>query len=105
MQPLKDLQKDAPAMYHRRGDQIKYLRTVSPLLGVVGGNKNHDTFTARMGDCVEFLKGLQTKTERRKYIRLQNIRQKICDLVLHKVHGSHVVDNAYFGLNFGTNFN
>jgi hypothetical protein len=181
MQPLKDLQRDAPAMYHRRGDQIKYLRTVSPLLGVVGDNKNHDTLTARMGDygsttprlcrrcltefarggdsvhncfpvcaraveylsmaalsCtygvrrvpntvdedtttylrfasipisdqfehwVEFLNGLGTKTERRKYIRSRNIRQKICDIILHKVFGSHVVDNAYFGLDFGTNRN
>ena len=181
MQPLKDLQRDAPAMFHRRGDEIKCLRTVSPLLGVVGDNKNHDTLTARMGDyghttprlcrrcltefarggdsvhncfpvcakaveylsmaalgCVygvrrvpntsvedtdgylrfastpisdrfehwvEFLKGLRTKTERKKYIRLRNIQQKICDLVLHKVYGSHIADNAYFGLDFGTNVN
>ena len=56
-------------------------------------------------DWVQFLKGLQTKTERRKYIRMRNIRQEICNLVLHMVYGSHVVDNAYFGLDFGTNVN
>ena len=182
MQPLKDLQRNPPAMYHRRGDQIKYMYTSSPFLGLVGDNLNNDTATGRMGDygsttprlcrrcltefarggdsvhvCVPvcattieylsmaalgctygihrlpdsteavetgrylrfatipiseqfehwvaFLNNIPTKTTRRKYIRLRNMRQKICDLILHKVYGSHVVDNAYFGLDCGSNQN
>jgi hypothetical protein len=182
MQPLKDLQSNPPAMYHRRGEQVKYMYTMSPFLGLVGDNLNHDTATGRMGDygsttprlcrrcltkfaqggdsvhvcfpvcattieylsmaalgCtygihrlpdsaaevetgrylrfatipiseqfdhwVTFINTLPTKTTRRKYIRLRNMRQKICDLILHKVYGSHVVDNAYFGLDCGSNIN
>ena len=50
MQPLKDSQQNPPAMYHRRGDQIKYMYTSSPFLGLAGDNLNNDTATGRMGD-------------------------------------------------------
>jgi hypothetical protein len=54
---------------------------------------------------VEFLKSLPTKTSRRKHICIRRIRQKLCDRILHQVYGSHAVDNAFFGLNFGNNEN
>jgi hypothetical protein len=183
LQPLKDLQKDRPAMYIRRGGQIMYKRIVCPFAGVLGDNKSHDTLTSRMADygrttprlsrrcltefargadsvhvccpvstktieylsmaalgCtygvrslpnsvedentnarylrfasipiseqfehwVEFLKTLPTKNIKQKYIRIRKLRQKLCDRILHQVYGSHVVDNAFFGLNFGRNQN
>ena len=54
---------------------------------------------------VEFLKTLPTKNIKQKYIRIRKLRQKLCDRILHQVYGSHVVDNAFFGLNFGRNQN
>jgi hypothetical protein len=179
LRPLKDLQRDSPGMYFRRGDQIMYKRIACPLAGVLGDNKSHDTLTSRMADygrttprlcrrcltefargadslhvchpvsartieyltmgalgCtygvrklpnsveeespngrylrfasvplseqfdpwVEFLKTLPTNTVRKKYIRSRRIRQKLCDRILHQVYGNHVVDNAFFGLDFG----
>jgi hypothetical protein len=54
---------------------------------------------------VEFLKTLPTKTARKKFIHLRRIRQKLCNHILHQVYGSHAVDNAFFGLDFGRNKN
>jgi hypothetical protein len=54
---------------------------------------------------VEFLKTLPTKTARKKFIHLRRIRQKLCDRILHQVYGSHAVDDAFFGLDFGKNKN
>jgi hypothetical protein len=50
LQPLKDTQRLCPALNHQRGDQVKCLRTVTPLAGVVGDGKSHDTLACRKGD-------------------------------------------------------
>ena len=63
------------------------------------------TISDQFEHWVEFLKSLPTKTSRKKYIRIRKMRQKFCERILHHVYGSHAVDNAFFGLNFGSNEN
>jgi hypothetical protein len=46
-----------------------------------------------------------TLVQRRNYIRLRKLRQKLCQQILHKVYGCHAVDNAFFGLDTGANKN
>ena len=46
-----------------------------------------------------------TVTERRRYVKFRKLRQKVCERILHKVFGCHVVDNAFFGLKMGSNKN
>ena len=38
-------------------------------------------------------------------MKFRKLRQKLCERILHKVFGCHVVDNAFFGLSMGSNKN
>jgi hypothetical protein len=50
LQPFKDMQRDQPTMFFRRGDQIMYRCIACPLSAVFGDNKSHDTLACRMAD-------------------------------------------------------
>lgn len=50
LSPLKVLQECQPLMYHRRGDVIKYARNFCRISAIVGDNKSHDMFVARIAD-------------------------------------------------------
>lgn len=50
-----------------------------------------------------FIDTFTTKKEKDANVRYRKVRQKLCVAMLHKVFGSHPVDNAFFGLDFGSN--
>jgi hypothetical protein len=178
LEPLREMQKNHPPLRFRRGDQIKRLRMVCPLAGIVGDNKSQDTLGGRVADygettprlsrrcltefgrsanslhscvpvcaaaiecltmgalsCVygvqtlgreecnqggylrfptitlssnfdlwkNYLASIRTKAHRDLYKRARKMRQKLCEHSLRQVFGSHSVDNAFFGMDFGSN--
>lgn len=50
LQPLKDMQKEKPPLFFRRGDQVKCLLAESPLAAMEGDNKSQDTVGGRKVD-------------------------------------------------------
>jgi hypothetical protein len=174
VQPLKDMQREKPPMFFRRGDRVKCARIESPFRAMVGDNKSQDTVAGRKADCGpccprmsrrcltnasssaksvhaccpvnalaieclsmgalgcthgdkngdasamslgctsiplsdnldhwnQFMGTIQSRAKKAVYIRCRKLRQKLCVQILHRVIGSHPVDNAFFGLDFGSN--
>jgi hypothetical protein len=52
---------------------------------------------------VLLLETIKTKAAKKRYVRYRRLRQKLCVQILHRVFGSHPVDNAFFGLDMGSN--
>jgi hypothetical protein len=52
---------------------------------------------------VHFMETVRTKLERGTHVRYRKLREKLCEMMLHRVFGSHAADNAFFGLDFGCN--
>jgi hypothetical protein len=51
----------------------------------------------------KFIGELGTQEKRSHNIKLRKIQQDVCQNTLHQVFGSQSVDNAFFGLDFGSN--
>jgi hypothetical protein len=50
-----------------------------------------------------FVGTIQSRAKKALCICCRKWRQKLCVQMLHRVFGSHLVDNAFFGLDFGSN--
>jgi hypothetical protein len=67
-------------------------------LPCVPPSNNFDPWIALLDDQ-------NTKSDRMRLIKFRKLRQKLCERILRKVFGSHVVDNAFFGVKMGSNKN
>ena len=64
-----------------------------------------DHHNPRNTNWLEFLNIQKTINEKNMYEKALSLRKRICDDVLHKVYGSHSIDNAYHDIDFGITIN